>query len=257
MALMRTDTPALPWLAPGQPFPPAGDAWGARTPAPGLLAAGGSLDVNSLFSAYQAGIFPWFSAGDPILWWSPDPRMVLDPRQFKLHTSLRKTVQKFLRHTQCEIRVDSAFDRVITACATTPRSRQTGTWIVSDMVHAYLALHEQGHAHSVETWVHGQLVGGLYLVNVGQAVFGESMFSWQSDASKIALAALVAKCRFDGIRLIDCQQNTRHLGSLGAGEIARADFLAHLARSTPLPCPAWHFDPIYWDALFANSPGSP
>ena len=239
----------LPWLAPGQAFPPLESAWGSAEPAPGLLAAGETLDVPTLVEAYSHGIFPWFSLGQPVLWWSPDPRMVLQTRHFKLHRSLRKRLVHFINDTQCEIRVDSAFERIISACARQPRAGQSGTWIVPDMQRAYLDLHHAGHAHSVETWIDDELAGGLYCVNLGQMVFGESMFAHQTDASKIALAALVAFCRAKGITMIDCQQNTGHLASLGAAEISRSDFAIHVARNVGASAPAWQFKPSYWDHL--------
>ena len=239
----------LPWLAPGEAFPPVTQAWGHNSPAPGLLAAGGALTPDTLAQAYAQGIFPWFSEGQPILWWSPDPRMVLAPTDFRLHRALRKTLQRFCTTPGCEVRFDSAFEQVIQACANSPREGQRGTWIVPEMVQAYCALHRAGLAHSVETWIDGRLVGGLYCVALGRAVFGESMFTRVTDASKIALAALVAFARHHGIGLIDCQQNTRHLASLGAREIARADFLVHVAQARLLPAPTWRFDPLYWREL--------
>jgi leucyl/phenylalanyl-tRNA--protein transferase len=239
----------LPWLAPGDDFPSVLEAWGQGTQAPGLLAAGGRLDVATLCEAYAHGIFPWFSEGQPILWWSPDPRMVLEVAQFRLHRSLRKTLQKFIAAPGCEVRIDTAFDAVIDACAGSPREGQAGTWIVPEMVQAYRALHRAGFAHSVETWIDGQLAGGLYCVGIGQAVFGESMFTRATDASKIALAALVAFSRQQGIALIDCQQNTRHLASLGAHEVARAEFLQHMTAAQLRPAPHWHFEPLYWHQL--------
>jgi len=246
---MRTRSVPLPWLEPGEEFPAASQAWGAGSEAPGLLAAGGSLDVDSLCRAYAHGIFPWFSTGQPILWWSPDPRMVLEVGEFRLHRSLRKTLQKFISTDGCEIRFDSAFDDVISACANSPREGQDGTWIVPPMVQAYGDLHRAGHAHSVETWINGRLAGGLYCMALGCAVFGESMFARMTDASKIALAALVAFCRHQGITMIDCQQNTQHLASLGAHEIPRVDFLRHIAAAQAQSGPRWQFDPLYWREL--------
>lgn len=239
----------LHWLEPGDTFPDVAQAWTTQSDAPGLLAAGGSLDVASLLQAYTKGIFPWFSQGQPILWWSTDPRMVLQPAQFKLHRSLKKTIQRFRASTQYEIRMDSAFDRVIENCARTKRSGQGGTWIVSEMVEAYQALHRAGYAHSVETWMDGELVGGLYCVAMGKAIFGESMFAHRTDASKLALAALVGLCRAQDVAMIDCQQNTRHLASLGAVEVARATFVLQVQEAiaqTPL---VWRFDPLYWSLI--------
>ncbi len=189
--------------------------------------------------------------------------MVLQTSQFRLHPSLRKTLQKISRLPGIEIRIDTAFEQVIQACARreqvaqhpndTAREPATqespGTWILPSMVQAYTALHRAGFAHSVETWVNGQLVGGLYCVAIGQAVFGESMFSRQTDASKIALSALVAFCRAQGITHIDCQQNTRHLASLGAQEMPRTTFLAAIKRAQEQPAPLWKFDPLYWQNL--------
>ena len=245
----------VPWLAAWENFPPLERAWGREDPAPGLLAAGAALDVPTLIQAYSQGIFPWFSLGQPVLWWSPDPRMVLRTTDFKQHRSLRKSLLHFLDTPGCEIRFDSAFERVISACAGKPRDGQAGTWIVPDMVKAYSALHEAGHAHSVETWVAGELTGGLYCVNLGRMVFGESMFADRTDASKIALAALVAFCLVQAIPLIDCQQNTRHLASLGAAEISRAEFVAHLGRSVGKTAPRWQFETVYWNQIL--SPRTP
>lgn len=239
----------LPWLEPGEPFPDVARAWGPADPAPGLLAAGGALDVATLTNAYGRGVFPWFSDGQPILWWSPDPRMALQVAEFRLHRSLRRTLAQFRLDARCEIRIDSAFDDVIRACAGSPRPGQSGTWIVPQMVSAYQALARAGLAHSVETWIDGELVGGLYCVALGRAVFGESMFTRVPDASKIALAALVALCRQHGVRLIDCQQNTRHLASLGAREMERRDFVTHVAQTAREPGPPWHFEPVYWTQL--------
>jgi leucyl/phenylalanyl-tRNA--protein transferase len=242
-------SPALPWLAPGEPFPPPETAWDAHSPAPGLLASGGALDVATLGRAYRQGIFPWFSQGQPLLWWSPDPRMVLRVDDFLLHHALRKTLRAFARNPQCSVRFDSQFAQVITACATTPRAGQRGTWIVPAMREAYCALHAAGLTHSVETWMDGQLVGGLYCVTIGRAVFGESMFTQHRDASKIALAALVAFCRACGMPFIDCQQNTPHLASLGAREMPRKEFLREVNQQIDLPAPNWQFDASMWATL--------
>ena len=246
---MPVPTQNLPWLEPGDAFPPVACAWGDASDVPGLLAAGGTLDVATLQAAYARGIFPWYSAGQPILWWSPDPRMVLQVADFKLHRSLRKTLAKFSYTPGCEVRIDHDFAAVIAACAQAPREGQSGTWIVQDMQDAYCALHAAGHAHSVETWIDNKLAGGLYCTNVGGAVFGESMFSRASDASKIALCALVALCKAQSIAHIDCQQNTPHLASLGAREMPREAFCAAVAEATAQDAPTWRFDPAYWQAL--------
>ncbi len=249
---MRRSPRPVPWLTAGEEFPPIETAWGATEPAPGLLAAGGVLDTPSLLRAYQHGIFPWFSLGQPILWWSPDPRMVLKTDQFRLHHSLAKTLKRFVIAPGCQVKFDSAFVRVIEACASVPRDGQPGTWIVPEMIAAYTELHRAGHAHSVEVWMDGELAGGLYCVNLGRMVFGESMFARRTDASKIALAALVAFCRAQGIGMIDCQQNTSHLASLGAAEIPRTDFAAHLQAHAPLAAPRWVFDAACWQEILKN-----
>ena len=253
----RPARPTLPWLEPGDHFPDVRQAWGTGSDAPGLLAAGGSLDVPTLLQAYRQGIFPWFSEGQPILWWSPDPRMVLQVAQFRLHRSLRKTLQRFRDTPGCALRMDTAFEDVIRACAEGRRKGADGTWILPQMQRAYQALHAAGHAHSVETWIDGRLVGGLYCVAIGRAVFGESMFSLQADASKIALAGLTGFCRVHGIPQIDCQQNTAHLASLGATEMTRAQFLARSAQEQLQPAPAWHFEPLYWQAILPDMPTLP
>ncbi|HOB65910.1 leucyl/phenylalanyl-tRNA--protein transferase [Ottowia sp.] len=240
---------SLPVLRPGDPFPPLAQAWPGQSPAPGLVAAGGALDVPTLRAAYSSTIFPWFSEGEPILWWSPDPRMVLQVAQYRVRRSLRKALQRFRDDPACEVRVDSAFTDVIEACAGAARPGQSGTWIGPDMRAAYVALHRAGHAHSVETWVQGRLVAGLYCVTIGRAVFGESMFTHVADGSKIALSALVALCRAQGLPLIDCQQNTRHLAFMGAAEMPRAEFARCVATLAAQPTPAWHFDPVYWSEV--------
>jgi leucyl/phenylalanyl-tRNA--protein transferase len=180
--------------------------------------------------------------------------MVLHPREFRLHRALRKTLQRFTRDPRCEVRFNSAFDRVIGSCASALREGQGGTWIGPQMVQAYQELHRAGFAYSVETWIDGELAGGLYGVALGRAVFGESMFTHVTDASKIALAALVAFCRVHGVPVIDCQQNTRHLASLGAREIPRSDFVAQVAHQASEPAPDWHFDSLYWCEFLSPEP---
>ena len=239
----------LPFLKTGQAFPPVSQAWGKNSPASGLLAAGGDLNVPSLRNAYSSGIFPWFSEGQPILWWSPDPRMTLEVGNFRLHRSLKQRLQKFHRDPQSEIRIDFDFERVIQACAQSARLGNPGTWILPEMVSAYMEMHKAGYAHSVETWSQGRLIGGLYCVALGKAVFGESMFSKEPDGSKVALSALVCFCRAQGISSIDCQQNTRHLASLGAKEIERSEFLRQIAGSQKEASPTWQFEPLYWNEL--------
>jgi leucyl/phenylalanyl-tRNA--protein transferase len=199
-------------------FPPPENAT-----AEGLVAFGGDLSVERLLAAYREGIFPWYDR-DPILWWCPDPRMVLYPDELKISRSLRAT----LRKGTFEVRVDTSFAEVIEACATTRRVHERGTWINRGMRRAYTALFHAGYAHSVESWHDGQLVGGLYGVSIGRTFFGESMFSRMSDASKVALAALAAECRAREIPMIDCQVRTEHLASMGAREIPRSDFLTRV-----------------------------
>lgn len=241
----------LPWLANGERFPPVSTAWGPNDPAPGLLAAGAKLDVPTVLDAYSQGIFPWFSEGQPNLWWSPNPRMVLAVKNFKLHRSLRKSLIHFSQSSHHSIRFDTAFAEVINTCASKPREGQPGTWILPEVVDVYCALHRAGYAHSVETWIDGELAGGLYCINLGDMVFGESMFAHQTDASKIALAALVAFCSAHRIEMIDCQQNTSHLASLGASEISREEFVAHLAETVFMAPISWKFEHVYWHEILA------
>lgn len=249
----------VPWLdEQSLRFPPTQQALGADSAAPGLLAAGGDLSPARLRAAYAQGIFPWYGRDQPILWWAPDPRMVLQTRHFKLARSLRKAIARFVRTPGCEIRVDSATPAVLQACAGAPREGQSGTWIVPEMQQAYAQLAREGVVHSIETWVDGELVGGLYGVNLGRMFYGESMFARRSDASKIALAALVCLCREHGIDWIDCQQNTRHLASLGAFEVPRADFEAHLAARVDLPAPRhWTYDAALWKHLSPEASAEP
>ncbi len=217
----------IPWLRSDDPFPPVSKA--LKSPN-GLLCAGGDLSPERLVEAYRHGIFPWYSEGDPILWWSPDPRMVLFPPELKVSRSLRKTVAR----GTYEVRFDTAFGRVIDECAA-PRLGQAGTWIVPEMRAAYGRLHGLGLAHSVEAWRDDELVGGLYGVAMDDAFFGESMFSRAPDASKAALVALVERLAAAGCRVIDCQQATPHLASLGAREIRRKDFVHLLQESIQYP----------------------
>jgi len=229
----------IAWLGTRTPFPPLAAALAEPN---GLLAAGGDLSPDRLLLAYRRGIFPWYSDGQPVLWWSPDPRMVLFPREFKVSDSLRKVLKRVLREPRWEVRVDHDFAAVMRACAQTPREGQRGTWITADIVEAYSTLHRAGDAHSVETWFDGERVGGLYGVSFGKMFFGESMFAHRSDASKIALAALVGHLRRHEIEMIDCQQNTSHLASLGGREIARRAFVTHLRGAVAQPPIPWHFD---------------
>jgi leucyl/phenylalanyl-tRNA--protein transferase len=210
----------IPWLGATDSFPPLEQA---LADPDGLLAAGGTLDAARLIDAYRQGIFPWSSDDQQLLWWSPDPRMVLFADEFRISRSLRKRI----REGRFEIRVDTAFDDVMAACAE-PRDGQAGTWITAAMRRAYGDLHRLGYAHSVEAWRDGCLAGGLYGVAIGRVFFGESMFARATDASKVALAHLVATLREQGVPIIDCQQQTSHLASLGARPIPRAEFAAIL-----------------------------
>lgn len=211
------------------PFPPAELA--LREPD-GLLAIGGELSIRRLRAAYAGGIFPWYSDGQPILWWSPDPRMILCPDEFHATRSLRKTLRRIEDASlPIQVRMNTACAQVIAACAA-PRRTQDGTWIVRDIQDAYLAWHEAGQVHSVETWMDDELVGGLYGVGMGRMFFGESMFTRVSDASKIALAYLAAFLRRHHVRLMDCQQETPHLASLGGRIMPRHDFLRHIRIAT-------------------------
>src|SRR5690348_1277259 len=221
----------ITWLSPKDApewFPPPEQA--LDDPA-GLLAAGGDLSTERLLAAYRRGIFPWYSPGQPVLWWSPDPRAVLFPDEFRCTRSLAKT----LRNGGFESAIDSDFPQVISACAA-PRPQSVGTWITPEMMAAYVELHRRGYAHSIETWRGRELVGGLYGVRLGGVFFGESMFSRESDASKVALAHLVALCRSNAIVAIDCQLPSRHLASLGARTIPRTQFRALLREHARGAC---------------------
>jgi leucyl/phenylalanyl-tRNA--protein transferase len=217
----------IPWLAANDRFPPVERALEEPN---GLLAAGGDLSVPRLLEAYRGGIFPWFSDGQPILWWSPDPRMVLVPSEMKLPRSLKKR----LARKDYEVRADTAFEDVIRACAA-PRPGQDGTWITDEMAAAYTQLHRAGYAHSVETWIGGRLAGGLYGIAYGRMFYGESMFARAPDASKIALAHLVRQLQRWNCGLIDCQMATAHLARFGAREIPRAEFMRRLAKLVNYP----------------------
>ncbi len=227
---------ALPvYQLPDEPiFPPPEEA----EPS-GLLAVGGDLSMRRLLAAYSMGIFPWYSEGEPILWFSPDPRMVLRPQDLHLSKSLRKA----LRRAPYDLRLDTDFEQVIDACASAPRAGQQGTWITKAMRRAYVALHAQGLAHSAEAWEEGELVGGLYGVSLGGCFFGESMFACRPDASKLAFAALLRHLEKWGIHLIDCQVHTEHLERFGATPWPREEFLQTLeeALRSPTRRGQWRF----------------
>ena len=229
---------------PGSPFPPLDAA--LRDPD-GLLAAGGGLEPERLLNAYRQGIFPWFSPGEPILWWSPDPRVVFDTASFRLSRRFRRE----LRGSDWTLGADTDFEAVMRACAQAPRSGQDGgTWIGAEMLAAYTRLHQLGHAHSIEVRAGERLVGGLYGVAIGRMFFGESMFARRTDASKIALAALVAFCRAHAIETIDCQQKTVHLTSFGGREIGRNEFQRRLRDAIGRSDVAdWSYDLRLWEEL--------
>lgn len=228
----------IPWLRPHAPFPPLEKALSDPN---GLLAASADIGPERLLEAYRHGVFPWYSEGQPVLWWSPDPRMVLFVDEFKVARSLRKIVKA----GRFEVRMDTAFRRVIEGCALASRPGQLGTWITPDIVDAYCALHDAGHAHSVESWQEGELVGGLYGVTIGRMFYGESMFAQVADASKVALVHLVAFLRSNAMPLIDCQQETQHLARFGARPIPRREFATRLTAlvNSPEPPRSWRAVP--------------
>lgn len=219
--------PTLDPLNPDQPFPAIESA---LTEPDGLLAAGGCLSSQRIITAYQQGIFPWYNPGEPILWWSPNPRLVLFPENLKVSRSLKKTIRK----GQFSLTFDQAFPQVMQNCAA-PRDKEAGTWITEDIYLAYYRLHQQGIAHSCEVWFDNELVGGLYGISIGQVFFGESMFHKKTDASKIAFYCLVNHLAEWGFKLIDCQVQTNHLSSLGAEEINRSDFSLLLKQYCSIP----------------------
>jgi leucyl/phenylalanyl-tRNA---protein transferase len=221
----------IAWLGPQDSFPNPLFEPDPDPNVPGLVAVSEHIYPGQLARAYQQGIFPWYSDNQPILWWSPDPRMVLKPGEFKCSDSLRKIIRSFCQNSQSQIMVDDDFGAVIRSCATSARKDQDGTWITHEIIDAYTALHEQGNAHSIAVIEDGQLTGGLYCVSFGRMVFGESMFSHKTNASKIALAALSAWCLMNQIQMIDCQQETAHLLSMGAAPISRQVFLEQLQIS--------------------------
>jgi len=231
----------IPWLRPHAPFPPLETA---LVDPNGLLAASAELTPERLLDAYRHGVFPWYSEGQPVLWWSPDPRMVLFVDELRVSRSLRKTV----RAERFSVRVDTAFARVMEGCALAPRPGQLGTWITPQVIDAYSRLHRRGFAHSVEAWSGDELVGGLYGVAIGRMFYGESMYAKEPDASKVALVHLAAILRANAMPLIDCQQETQHLARFGARPISREDFATHLRALVNSPAPS----PDAWRALGAS-----
>jgi leucyl/phenylalanyl-tRNA--protein transferase len=231
----------IPRLAPGDDFPPASQAMPALSPFPGLLAAGGRLSADTLERAYRRGIFPWFSPGEPILWWSTDPRMVLRPAQLRVTRSLRQSARRFARHPDVQLRIDSSFSQVMQQCGA--QRAAMGTWITPEMLAAYTALHARGLAHSFELWETEHLRAGLYGVCIGRMFYGESMFTTVPDGSKTLLMALCGLCLREGIDMIDCQQQTDYLAQMGAAPIPREDFLRHVEVTTSLPAvQGWQYD---------------
>lgn len=234
----------IPWLEPEDPFPDVSLALTESHGANGLLAASADISPARLIEAYKKGIFPWFSAGQPVLWWSTNPRMVLPTNGLSISHSLRKKLNQvrksILSNGKWKIRFDYAFEAVIRACAE-PRKESSGTWISEEIVENYVKLHDMGYAHSSELWMDNELVGGLYGVAIGKMFYGESMFSRVSDSSKIALIWLAHFLHQHDVQLIDCQQETAHLASLGAISIPRETFSAHLRNVVALPpITQWH-----------------
>ena len=239
-------TDLITWINDSNAFPPVSRAM--RSPN-GLLAVGGDLSASRLLDAYRQGIFPWFNPGEPIMWWSPDPRTILIPSEFKVSRSFTK----ILRNNTFEVRFDTAFEQVMRACSA-PRNEQQGTWISEDMIAAYSTLNQLGYAHSVEVWVSGNMVGGLYGVSIGRMFYGESMFSRVSNASKVALAHLARQLEFWQFGMIDCQMYTAHLVTLGAREIPRSEFIARLQKL--VHCESiidWKFDDHAFDTMFSKT----
>lgn len=247
----------IPWLEQNDPFPDISSALTEESGFPGLLAAGADLSPSRLIDAYRHGIFPWFSENQPVLWWSTDPRMVLPTEHFVISHSLKKKLKQVHKSIHAngpwKLEFDSDFAQVIRECAA-PREKASGTWITEEIIYSYQKLHEMGIAHSTELWYENTLVGGAYGIGIGKMFFGESMFARITDASKIALAHLVFFLRTNGVKMIDCQQETAHLASLGARPISRTDFNVHLKHVIDLPpvtswnsgntCPLCSFHPL-------------
>lgn len=234
----------IPWLDSDTPFPPLSSALDEHDGAAGLLAAGADLSPERLLDAYKKGIFPWFSENQPILWWSTDPRMVLRTGDFKISKSFRKTRRKFQNNPKIAFKFDTAFELVMRACAE-PRidadGNINGTWISEPMIQAYSQLHRMGYAHSAELWKEGELIGGAYGICIGRMFYGESMFSRVTDGSKVALAHLVDFLKLNRVQMIDCQQETGHLASMGGALISRQAFIAWISKAIlELPITGWN-----------------
>jgi leucyl/phenylalanyl-tRNA---protein transferase len=234
--------PTIPWLDSHSEFPDTSEA--LQYP-PGLLAASLEINADWLEASYARGIFPWYSQGEPVLWWSTSPRAVLYTDEFKLHRSLAKTLRKTAKSPGHSIRLNTAFEAVMRACAA-PRAGQEGTWITDELIAAYVELHRRGIAHSVEHWQQGELIGGLYCVALGKMVYGESMFSTQTDASKVAFAHFVYWLKSQNVHIIDCQQATGHLMSMGARTVSRKVFETEMANSIVQPTLNWEPRELTW-----------
>ncbi|MEM9181882.1 MAG: leucyl/phenylalanyl-tRNA--protein transferase [Pseudomonadota bacterium] len=236
----------IPWLAPGQPFPPVDEAFLEPN---GLLAAGADLHPATLLEAYRLGIFPWYSPSEPILWWSPDPRLVIEPSNVHVSRRMARTLRQ-----PWQLTLDHSFDQVVEACAA-PRPGQAGTWITREMKQAYRRMHQLGHAHSLEVWRDGELVGGIYGIAIGRAFFGESMFRRRRDGSKVALISLCQFLAHHDFGLLDCQVESAHLLTLGAFNLPRSEFCERIAALTARDGPAGDWQamarPIQWAPFFS------
>ncbi|MCR2747035.1 leucyl/phenylalanyl-tRNA--protein transferase [Limnobacter parvus] len=232
----------IPWLDSPKDFPDTSEA--LEYPS-GLLAASQEINADWLQSSYAKGIFPWYSQGEPVLWWSTSPRAVLYTTEFKLRRSLLKAVRKMRNNRDNRIQINTAFEAVMRACAA-PRQGQEGTWITEEVIAAYVELHRRGFAHSVEHWQGDQLVGGLYCVALGKMIYGESMFSTQTDASKVAFAHFVYWLKSQNVHIIDCQQATGHLMSMGARTVNRKVFETEMANSIVQPTLNWEPRELIW-----------
>jgi len=241
------DSTPLPWLEPDDPFPSTASALHDAGELNGLLAASAAVSAKQLMQAYPRGCFPWYSPGQPVLWWAPDPRTVLPVSGYRLSHSTRKWLKQLVRDRRLDIQINVNFAQTMQRCADAPNRRALGTWITPHMVAAYTELHQQGLAHAIEAWVDGALAGGLYCVGMGHMVFGESMFMQQAGGAKLALAALVALCRAHGLPLIDCQQDTPLLRTHGAVATPRLTFEAQVATLVTRPAVSWRFNaPAMW-----------
>lgn len=248
----------MPWVDDGEPFPPTSGALPAGDAA-GLLAVGGTISAARMEDAARHGIFPLYNTDTPVMWWAPDQRMVIPVAEVRLSHTMRPTLRRFIRKPACDVRVDSAFEDVLAGCATTKRKGQDGpTWILPELERAYLDMWRAGSVHSFETWMDGELVGGLFGIELGRTFSIESMFSRRSDASKIAFAALTAFSREHGIDMLDCQLYSPHLESLGGRLVPREEFEESLQRGLRQPAiESWRFDERLWELLDLHAPAAP